>query len=167
MPISDYLRDLRALVGSRLLLLPGVAGIVRDAEDRVLFIRRADNGEWGLPAGAIDPGETPPEAVAREVREETGLEVRPVRVAGVFGGRGFRVRYENADEAEYTVIVFDCVVIGGTLSPGDGEALELRYFAPHEAPELMVAYPRTLLEPRQDAGAPARFDGAVVRRADD
>ena len=75
MAISDYLRDLRALVGGRLLLLPGVAGIVRDAEDRVLFIRRADNGEWGLPAGAIDPGETPAEAVAREVREETGLEV--------------------------------------------------------------------------------------------
>ena len=160
MPISDYLRDLRALVGSRLLLLPGVAAIVRDAEHRVLFIRRADNGEWGLPAGAIDPGETPTEAVAREVREETGLDVRPSRVAGVFGGPGFRVRYENGDEAEYTVIVFDCEVVGGTLSPADGEALELRYFAPHEAPELQVAYPRTLLEPRRDAGAPARFDSA-------
>lgn len=162
MPISEYLRDLRALVGNRLLLLPGVAAVVRDAEHRVLFIRRADNGRWGLPAGAIDPGETPAEAVAREVREETGLEVRPARVAGVFGGRGFRVRYENGDEAEYTVIVFDCVVIGGTLSPTDGEALELRYFAPDHAPELHVAYPRTLLEPMQDAAAPARFDPYIV-----
>lgn len=149
MPISDYLRDLRALVGSRLLLLPGVAGIVRDAEDRVLFMRRADNGEWGLPAGAIDPGETPAEAIAREVREETGLEVRPARIAGVFGGRGFRVCYENGDEAEYTVIVFDCEVVGGQLSPNDGEALELRYFAPDEAPALQVAYPRSLLRPPQ------------------
>jgi ADP-ribose pyrophosphatase YjhB (NUDIX family) len=158
MPISEYLRDLRAKVGRRLLLLPGVAAIVRDAEHRVLFIRRADNGQWGLPAGAIDPGETPAEAVAREVREETGLDVRPSRVAGVFGGPGFRVHYENGDEAEYTVIVFDCEVVGGTLSPADGEALELRYFAPDDAPELQVAYPRTLLEPARGADVPARFD---------
>ena len=160
MPISDYLRDVRALVGSRLLLLPGVAAIVRDAENRVLFIRRADNGEWGLPAGAIDPGETPAEAVAREVREETGLEVRPARVAGVFGGKGFRVRYENGDEAEYTVVVFDCEVVGGTLSATDGEALELRYFAPDEAPELKVAYPRSLLYPPRSATEPPRFEPA-------
>ena len=160
MPISDYLRDLRALVGSRLLLLPGVAAIVRDAEHRVLFIRRADNGEWGLPAGAIDPGETPADAVAREVREETGLEVRPARVAGVFGGKGFRVRYENGDEAEYTVIVFDCEVVGGTLSATDGEALELRYFAPDEAPALQVAYPRSLFDPPPSATAPPRFESA-------
>src|SRR3954467_948760 len=117
MPISAYLRDLRAVLGARLLLLPGVAAIVRDAEERVLFIRRADNGRWGLPAGAIDPGETPAEAVAREVREETGLVVRATRIAGVFGGAGFRVHYENGDEAEYTVVVFDCEVVGGALVP--------------------------------------------------
>jgi len=157
MPISDYLRDLRARVGSRLLLLPGVAAIVRDADDRVLFIRRADNGEWGLPAGAIDPGETPVDAVTREVREETGLEVRASRVAGVFGGKGFRVRYENGDEAEYTVIVFDCDVIGGTLSATDGEALELRYFAPDDAPDLLVAYPRSLLRPPRSRSEPPQF----------
>jgi len=158
LPISDYLRNLRALVGRRLLLLPGVAAVVRDADDRVLFIRRADNGKWGLPAGAIDPGETPADAVAREVREETGLEVRPTRVAGVFGGSGFRVRYENGDEAEYTVIVFDCEVVGGELSPTDGEALELRYFSPDDAPELQVSYPRSLLRRPRSPNEPARYE---------
>jgi 8-oxo-dGTP pyrophosphatase MutT (NUDIX family) len=137
--------------------LPGVAAIVRDADDRVLFMRRADNGQWGLPAGAIDPGETPAEAVAREVREETGLDVRPRRVAGIFGGQGFRVRYENGDEAEYTVVVFDCEVVGGTLSPADGEALELRYFAPDDAPQLQVAYPRSILRPPGSDSEPAQF----------
>lgn len=154
MPISDYLRRLRERVGSDLLLLPGVAAIVRDARNHVLFIRRADNGEWGLPAGAIDPGETPAEAVEREVHEETGLQVRATRVAGVFGGKGFRVLYENGDEAEYTVVVFDCAVVGGTLSPVDGEALELRYFAPNETPELQVAYPRALFQPPAGPTAP-------------
>ena len=140
--------------------MPGVAAIVRDDENRVLFIRRADNGEWGLPAGAIDPGESPAAAAAREVREETGLEVRPTRIAGVFGGRGFRVRYENGDEAEYTVIVFDCEVVGGKLSPTDGEALELRYFAPDDAPELQVAYPRSLLRPPRGSTEAPEFDPA-------
>jgi 8-oxo-dGTP pyrophosphatase MutT (NUDIX family) len=56
--ISEYLREVRAVVGPRLLLLPGVAAVVRDADERVLFMRRADDGRWGLPAGAVDPGES-------------------------------------------------------------------------------------------------------------
>ena len=152
MPISDYLREVRRVVGTRLLLLPGVAGIVRDDDGRVLFIRRADDGRWGLPAGGIEPNESPARAIAREVHEETGLVVRPSRVAGVFGGPGFRHRYANGDEVEWTVVVFECEVIGGELAPLDGEALELRYFAPSDAPELQLAYPRELF--RNAVGAP-------------
>ena len=155
MPISPYLRDLRAVVGPRLLLLPGVSAIVRDAEERVLFMRRADDGRWGLPAGAVDPGETPAEAIVREVREETGLVVRATRVAGVFGGAGYRHRYPNGDEAEWTVAVFDCDPIGGELAPRDGEALELRYFAPEEAPMLQLPYPRSLFD-RPAGSGPGR-----------
>ena len=146
MPISEYLRDLRRAVGPRLLLLPGVAALVRDGEGRILLMRRADDGRWGLPAGAVDPGESPAEAVVREVREETGLVVRAARVAGVFGGARFRYRYGNGDEAEYTVVVFDCEVTGGDLAPRDGEALELCYFAPADVPALPLPYPRALFE---------------------
>ena len=148
MPISTYLRDLRAVVGPRLLLLPGVSAIVRDDAERVLFIRRADDGRWGLPAGGVDPGESPAEAVVREVREETGLTVRVARVAGVFGGAGYRHRYPNGDEAEWVVAVFECDVLGGELTPLDGEALELRYFAPEDAPTLQLPYPRALFDRR-------------------
>ena len=155
MPISPYLRDLRAVVGPRLLLLPGVSAIVRDADERVLFMRRADDGRWGLPAGAIDPGESPAEAIVREVREETGLVVRAARVAGVFGGAGYRHRYPNGDEVEWTVAVFDCEVVGGELAPRDGEALELRYFAPEEAPTPQLPYPRSLFERRSRRQAAA------------
>ena len=156
MPISAYLRDLRAIVGPRLLLLPGVSAIVRDDAAQVLFIRRADDGRWGLPAGGIDPGESPAEAIVREVREETGLVVRPARVAGVFGGAAYRHRYPNGDEAEWTVAVFDCDVVGGELGPRDGEALELRYFAPEEAPALQLPYPRSLFDRPSSAPGAAR-----------
>jgi 8-oxo-dGTP pyrophosphatase MutT (NUDIX family) len=148
MPISTYLRELRAVVGPRLLLLPGVAAVVRDASERVLFMHRADDGRWGLPAGAIDPGESPVQAIVREVCEETGLVVRPTRVAGVFGGAGFRHRYPNGDEVEWTVTVFECETVGGVLAAQDGEALALRYFTAEEAPTLQLPYPRTLFDPR-------------------
>ena len=110
-------------------------------------MRRADSGLWALPAGAIEPGEAPADAVRREVEEETGLSVQPRRVAGVFGGLGFRHRYDNGDEVEWTVTVFECDVTGGVLTALDGEALELRYFPPDEAPPLPLAYPRALLDP--------------------
>jgi 8-oxo-dGTP pyrophosphatase MutT (NUDIX family) len=107
-------------------------------------VLRFDDGRWGLPAGAVDPGEGPAEAVVREVREETGLEVRATRIAGAFGGEGFRHRYPNGDEVEYTVVVYECIVIDGSLEAQDGEAVDLRYFAPDEAPELQLPYPRAL-----------------------
>lgn len=153
MPISDHLRELRGLVGSRLLLLPAVAAILRDDRGRVLF-QRAETG-WGLPAGGIEPGESPAEAVVREVYEETGLRVRPERIVGVFGGRAFRVRYPNGDEVEYTAVVFECVVVGGRLEAVDGESLELRWFDVDEAPALPLGLPTDLLVHRS---LEARFE---------
>ncbi|MDH7571556.1 MAG: NUDIX domain-containing protein [Armatimonadota bacterium] len=145
MPISAYLKSLRDQIGSRLVLMPGVAAVIRDDEGRVLLMRRRDDETWGLPAGATDPGEAPAQTLLREVWEETGLRVAPVRILGVFGGEpGFRFTYPNGDVVEYTAILFECRVVGGSLHPRDGEALELRYFAPGEMPALRVPYPRSL-----------------------
>jgi len=154
MGISPYVRDIRESIGTRLLLMPAVAAIVRDGEGRILLQRRSDDGRWNLPAGAIDPGESPDEAVVREVREETGLEVRPVRVAGVFGGAdGFRHRYGNGDEVEFTAIVFECEIAGGSLGSDSDETAELRWFHLPERPPLSIEYPLEAML----AGGPAVF----------
>jgi len=78
-------------------LNPGVAALIRDDEGCFLLQRRSDDGSWSLPAGAVDPGERPARAVVREVWEETGLEVVPVALAGVFSGPGFLHTYPNGD----------------------------------------------------------------------
>lgn len=141
------MRELRALVGTRLLLLPGVSAIIRNNRGDVLCLLRADDGRWGLPAGAIDPGESPAAAIVREVREETGLDVCVEAVAGVFGGTDFRHQYPNGDEAEFVTIVFECRVTGGKLHAADGEALEFRWFPFNAMPHLGLRYPPELFSP--------------------
>jgi 8-oxo-dGTP pyrophosphatase MutT (NUDIX family) len=149
MSISPYLRELRQQVGSRLLLVPSVAALIRDSQGRLLLQRRAEGG-WSLPAGAIDPGETPACAVVREVREETGLRVRPLRVAGVFGGEDYRARYANGDEAEFSVVVFECEATGGTLHADGEETAALEWFALAERPRLVIEFPLDEMMSRSD-----------------
>ncbi|MDX9972508.1 MAG: NUDIX domain-containing protein [FCB group bacterium] len=146
MPISEHIKGLREKIGHELLLLPGVAAVIRDDAGRLLMQRRADDGTWGLPAGAVDPGEEPARALIREVWEETGLRVTPERVLGVFGGsKGFRFTYPNGDVSEYMVVVFQCRVVSGELECRDGESLELRWFARDELPPLRAGYPPEVL----------------------
>jgi mutator protein MutT len=138
------MKSLRDRVGTRLLLMPGVSAVIRNEAGAILLHRREDDGGWSLPAGAVDPGESPAQSIVREVREETGLDVVPERILGVFGGLPFRHTYPNGDEVEYTVIVFACRVVGGALEAQDGESLELRYFPPEELPPLEAPYPPEL-----------------------
>jgi mutator protein MutT len=162
MPISEYLGALREKIGSSLVLMPGVAAVIRDEQGNVLLGRRSDNGKWGLPAGAIDPGETPAEAIVREVYEETGLHVIPVRILGVFGGKDFRMKYPNGDQVEYTVVLFECRVVGGELCLLDGESLELDYVDPDDIPDLGQPYPRELFRPDNGQSAVFQWDNVQV-----
>lgn len=146
--MSSHLRRVRELVGHELLLLPGVTGLVFDRAGDVLLVKHAANGEWAAPGGAIEPDEQPFEAVVREVREETGLDVEPVALRGVFGGPELRVRYPNGDETQYVTAIFECEVRGGALAAGgDGdEVLEARFVAPGDLAAMsLTRWARELL----------------------
>ena len=136
MPISEYLQTLRAKLGPDLLLMPSVTALIRDDEGRLLMVLHADRRVWVLPGGCMDPGETPADAVVREVWEETGLAVEPVAVCGVFSGPDFRVQYANGDEAIYVMSVFACRVTGGVPRPDGIETLEVRYVTEDELAPL-------------------------------
>lgn len=125
--MSPYYAELRKRIGTTLLIIPSVAALIRDAFGRLLLQRKID-GTWSLPAGAIEPGESPEAALRREVREETGHEIVAYRVAAVFGGAAFRFTYSNGDQAEYVVSVFECATELRNNSSLDAETVELRYF---------------------------------------
>ncbi|MEU1604636.1 NUDIX domain-containing protein [Micromonospora matsumotoense] len=133
MAVSPYIVKLRAHVGHDLLLLPGVTGVVRDDAGRVLLARRGDNGRWSLPAGVVDPGEQPAEAVVREVWEETGVRVVVDRIAGV---ATHPVVYPNGDACEYLNVWFRCRPVGGHPRADGDESTEVAWFTPDALPEL-------------------------------
>jgi 8-oxo-dGTP pyrophosphatase MutT (NUDIX family) len=153
--MSDFYKSLRERVGSSLLLIPGVAAIIRDEAGRILLQQTQDD-VWSLPAGAIEPGESPAAAVVREVLEETGLRVRPRAIVAVVGGESCRFRYPNGDEVEYVVTVFQCEIVSGDLIEENDETKTLAYFRREEMPALAFSYPAETFDEVRSA---AYFEG--------
>jgi ADP-ribose pyrophosphatase YjhB (NUDIX family) len=99
--------------------LVGVGAIML-RRDRILMAQRGKEplkGWWSLPGGALETGESLADAVRREVREETGLEIRPLGVLEIFE----RIMRDSSGAAEYHYVLIDyvCHITGGELRPGD------------------------------------------------
>lgn len=138
MPISDHIRKLRQKVGHELLMLPSVSAVIVNSAGHFLLQRMPHDGRWYTAGGAIDPGETPAEAVVREIREETGLEVVPVRIVGVYVDP--IVEYENGDRTLYVNTCFLCRIVGSEALVKDDESLDLGYFPGDALPDMNLTH---------------------------
>jgi len=132
MGISDYLAGLRAHVGHDLLMMPSASGLVSDDGGKILTGWHRDLGGWVLPGGAVDPKEEPADAAKREVWEETGLLVEPIRVVGLSAGDAVFIEYLNGDLVSYVDICFECRLVGGTLAPDAEEMPDAKWIDPQE-----------------------------------
>lgn len=149
---------LREKIGNDLLVLPTVAGLVTDDRGRVLLIRHSNDGNWVLPSGCVEPDEHPADRLVAEMREETGLEVRPTSVVGVYGGPDCRIRYPNGDQVSCIVTLFACEVTSGEPTADGDESLDVRFFS--ELPALNVSrIGRTLLDGRGSPFQPPESEG--------
>jgi 8-oxo-dGTP diphosphatase len=108
-----------------------VGAIVRDPHGRLLMVQRGHepaSGTWSIPGGRVEPGESDADAVAREVREETGLVVRPGELVG-------RVERPGADGTVYEVFDYAADLLSGDLSAAS-DAADARWVSEGDVPGL-------------------------------
>jgi ADP-ribose pyrophosphatase YjhB (NUDIX family) len=132
MPTPDFILELRAMIGSYPLWLPGVTALVVDERGRLLMGQRSDNQKWALPSGVAEPGEEMAAACAREVLEETCVQVVVEQLISI--GTVGPVRYPNGDVTSYVDHFFRCRPVSGTAAIGDDESIAVGWFDPAELP---------------------------------
>jgi 8-oxo-dGTP pyrophosphatase MutT (NUDIX family) len=129
----DYILQLRQHIGHRPILILGAAIFILDEQDRVLLMKRSDNGCWGLPGGGVDPGEVIEDAAKREAREETNLEIGEMSLFGVFSGPELYYKYPNGDEVYNVTVMYLSRDWRGEVKLND-EHTEWEWFAARELP---------------------------------
>jgi ADP-ribose pyrophosphatase YjhB (NUDIX family) len=118
-------------------LVPAASAIVTDEEGRILLIRRSDNDLWSIPGGAMEIGESISQTAVREVREETGLDVEPLYVVGIYSNPRHVVEYSDGEVRQQFSVCFACKVIGGQIS-ASSESIEVRFCTLDEITELQM-----------------------------
>jgi ADP-ribose pyrophosphatase YjhB (NUDIX family) len=113
----------------------GCSAAIFDESGRILLTRRADNGQWCLPGGRMESGESAAEACEREVFEETGLNVRVRRLVGVYSHPDQLVVYPDGHKAHIVALHFEAEIIGGELGLSN-ETTDFGYFTLQELERL-------------------------------
>ena len=114
-----------------------VVAIIEFLENKILLVKRKTvvfKGYWALPGGRIDVAESAEEAVVREVKEETGLDIEIVKKIGEYHERGVKDRIEY----EYWRTCFLVKPIGGEIKRQDEEIEKIRIFDLKNIPETLA-----------------------------
>nr|WP_227467021.1 NUDIX domain-containing protein [Nocardioides lijunqiniae] len=104
------------------------AGVLVRNGRHVLLQKRGDDGSWGLPGGALNPGETLEQAARRELLEETGLVAGELVLVDVYSGPEFVVSYPDGFSAYVVGATYEATETTGTLTADGGETLALEWF---------------------------------------
>lgn len=122
--------------------------IFNEGREKILLMRRTDNGKWSLPGGALEAGESVAEACLREVKEETGLDVEIVRFVGVHSDPNRLLVYPDGNRYHLISLAFELRVVGGNLITNE-EASEFLWSDIHDVEKHGVVEPQ--LERIRDA----------------
>ncbi len=134
----------------------GCSAAIFDSQERVLLTKRRDNGQWCLPSGGLEPGESAAEACEREVLEEIGLGVVVKRLVGVYSHPDQLTVYSETDKFQIVAIHFEAEITGGTLGLSD-ETSDFGYFTMEEIDglEMLGRHKERILDTL--AGQPEAF----------
>ncbi len=135
-------------------LAPTAFAVVRDGSGRLLLVRRCDSGNWELPGGRIDLGESAVTAAVRETAEEAGMDVVITGLAGVYSDPAYVVRYPTSGEVRQQMAVcFHATARPGTPRPDGVEVSAAAWVEPSQLgalaihPSMRVRIDHALSEP--------------------
>ncbi|MBT2680187.1 NUDIX hydrolase [Bacillus sp. ISL-35] len=141
-----YIEDLRKVIGHQPLILVGSAVAVINESGEFLLQKRQD-GQWGVPGGFLELGESTEDAGRREVFEETGLEIGKLELVGVFSGKEHYVKLPNGDEFySVTVAYVTRDIKGGELKADGLETKDARFFHVNDLPEKLNPMIKNLMK---------------------
>ena len=132
--MSEYIQSLRKLIGTRPILMCGANIFILDSQNHLLLQQRSDNGCWGLPGGALEPGEDLQATAQREALEEVGLVCKNLCLFDVHSGPELYYKYPNGDEVYNICISFICTEFEGQPTPDLSETRQVRFFPLNELP---------------------------------
>jgi ADP-ribose pyrophosphatase YjhB (NUDIX family) len=135
MPRVDYLNDPAAPKANS--IVPAVSAIVTDDQDRILLIRRTDNNYWSIPGGQVEPGESLPQAVTREVAEETGMRCEVTALVGIYSDPGHVAAYDDGEVRQEFSICYATRLLGGQLQTS-AESSAVRFVSQDELPGYTI-----------------------------
>ncbi len=118
-------------------LAVGCSAAIFDDDQRLLLIRRSDDGRWAVPGGYMEAGESLTEACAREVQEETGLAVHVERLISVYSNPHHLVEYSDTKRFQLVILHFAARPVSGHLSLSN-ETSEVKYFSRPEIAGLEI-----------------------------
>ena len=130
-----YIQEIRKYVGHSPIMVTAAMCIIYDKEKGILLEKRTDNGMWCVPGGALELGETLEEALKREVKEETSLDIFNPKLFDVKAG--VHMVYPNKDEVYYTDVVYEINEYKGELKP-DAESKELVWVPIDKLPDNIM-----------------------------
>lgn len=131
----DYYHDPAAPEANS--LVPGGSALVTDDAGRVLMQRRSDSGNWSLPGGVMDIGETLGQCVIREAKEETGLDIELTGLLGIYTDPEHVIAYADGEVRQEFNITYLGRVTGGTITTSD-ESTEVRFVDPAEFDHIPI-----------------------------
>jgi len=136
-------------------LLPAAYAAVRNSEGQVLLVRRADDGNWELPGGRVDAGESASQAVIREVAEEADVSIKVSGVVGVYSDPGHVLAYPAGEVRQQVAVCFHAWAVDGEARADEYETSAAAWFDPNEVgglpmhPTMRQRLEHALTEPDQ------------------
>ena len=132
----NYIKDLRNIIGHTPIISVGATILVFNDKKELLLNLRSDTQNWGIPGGGKELNETLEECAIRELKEETNIDVKDLKLIAVLSGPEYYFKYPNDDEVDCVIVLFSVKNYTDELRINDGESTKLSFFPLDNLPPL-------------------------------